>query len=170
RMSIPPLAQSTLSMELPPGARAPQVLTALGSQQVTLLDTPKKGKSPAARLGAHLGRDGNLNVRWWLDRQPGQKTAMKVREAYLWDVRPAANQLSVVLQYTIGGAPVERLTVGLPAGLEVRGVESGLWKTPEGASIPRIRKWRVQSNGGRRQLQVEFQTPVSGAVQLTLEL
>jgi hypothetical protein len=171
RLSIPPLAQSWLSLELPPGTRSGQVPSALGSQKAIPLDSPKNGKSPAVRLEAQLGRERNLHVRWWQDNQPGQKKTLKVQEAYLWELRPGGSNLAAVLQYTIAGGPVDRLFVGLPVGLEVRGVDVGLWKTlPEGTPAPRLKGWRIVEPTGQRRLLVEFQTPVRGAVQLTLEL
>src|SRR5262249_6843884 len=121
RVTIPRLPQSRLTLDLPPEARSPQVVTAQGAQHLTPPDG--KASNGPRQLTAELGRDPLLHVRW---RQPAAqmpRAVVKVREAYLWDLRGPAGSLTAILSYTVTAGTLTNLRIGLPEGLEVRSVE-----------------------------------------------
>src|SRR5439155_10356890 len=158
----PPLVQSRLSLELPAGTTFVQAATRRGRQQV--VTGPK-----ALRLEADLGRAGAvLQARWRQETGPSKIAQMRVREAHFWDLRATSSTLWSVLQYTMTEGVAVTLAVELPEQTEVRSVEARA--LPGRGPAPRLKEWRVSGSDGKRQLRIEFQSPVTLGVQLALEL
>src|SRR5262249_46035168 len=129
----------------------------------------KKLDAGGRHLEVELGRvAAPLHFRW---RQEGSRAAaasVGVRELYLWDLGVKASSLRAVLQYTISQGAVTQLVIDLPPQTEVQGVEvSG---PAADVTRPRLKEWLVTGTEPRRQVQVEFQAPVAGNVQVHLEL
>src|SRR5205085_1017582 len=60
------------------------------------------------------------------------------------------------------------LAVDLPDKVEVRRVEARA--LPVAGTAPRLKQWHVWNNAKKRQLQLEFQAPVTTGVQVFFEL
>jgi hypothetical protein len=161
RFTVPRVAQNRLTVALPRGARGPADEAGWGAQEV----------QAGPRLEADLGRAGEVRVRWHRQRPPGP-AALQVQEAYLWDLAASGARLSGVLQFTVRQGTVARLDVGLAEGIEVRSVEVRRWPLPPSDLVPGLlnRAWQVTGRGEQRQLEVELNRPVSGGVQMVLEL
>jgi hypothetical protein len=164
RLAIPELVQSRMTLEAPAGATYLRGVGAQGAQRV--MPAPK-----GLRLEADLGRLNVLDIRWHLDGDTSKTAAVTVREAYLWDLHAAAASLFGVLQYTISPGAVTTLALDLPDDTEVRSVEVvrmlGVRADEPG---PRLQNWSLAGTGRQRRLQCEFQHPVSGSLQVLLEL
>jgi hypothetical protein len=162
--AVPRLPQSRLTLDLP--RRAQDVLdeTGLGTQEVIFRD----GRP---RLTTSLGRVGDLRIRWRVPKKQ-QRSAAQVTEMYLWDLRRPAAALSGILKYEVKSGTVSRLGLALAAGIEVRSVEVRRFPLPDSESAPRLldKGWRVNDEGGKRRLLVELHRPVSGRIQMILEL
>src|SRR5262249_53557759 len=119
------------------------------------------GDGPA-RLQADLGRlTAPLRIRW---RQPGSRAApvVRVKEAYLWDLRPEAATLNAVLQYAVEQGSVSGVTVEVPDWLEVLSVEVTAPDRP-----PRLADWQLAPGG--HSLRAVFASPASGEFQLFVQ-
>jgi hypothetical protein len=196
RFTVPCVAQSRLSLRLPPGSAFPQVLVKLGSQRVT--DDPA-GPLLEADIGAFNPSGGAvpLHLRWrsTVAAPPGKAGArpiIRFREAYLWDLGGRGHSLLGVLRFQVESGSTARLSVDVPRGLLVSRVEArqpapltppptgergrGEGEPPPGDGPPavRLREWRLtpaqQGPKGKRRLDLEFHTPVSGEVQVLLVL
>src|SRR5207248_2660125 len=119
-------------------------------------------------LDADLGRlTAPLQVRWRQEDGQSQSAQVKVREAYLWDLRADASNLTALLHYTVSQGSIVTVTLALPEGVEVESVEAVT--RPDGAPL-RLKDWHLPRRAGRRFLEVEFVRPITGAFQLTLVL
>jgi hypothetical protein len=167
QLTIPPLAQSRLTLRLPRQASDIYEESGLGAQQVS------EAEPKARLLKADLGRVGELRVRWRQpDGQPRRAAAqVQVQETYLWDLRNPDLRLSGVLHYTVKGGIVSSLTVGMAEGLEVRSVEVLPWPAGRAAAPRQLNKsWRLEGRLNQRRLRVDLYRPVTGSLQLLLEL
>jgi hypothetical protein len=159
RCTIPELAKSRLHLELARGVRFLQTVGRRGAQWL-------RESGPKLHLEADLGRVGSLHVRWREDGGPTRAAAVQVREAYFWSLRAPSARLLAVLEYTVTSGATARFTLDLPNELEVRTVEAVAVNGP----APRLRKWSLLPKGPGRQVQLEFQTPVTDGVRVLLEL
>jgi hypothetical protein len=164
QFTVPSVIQGRLTFEQPPGARYLQALAGQtpvrGAQRLTT------GQAP--RLEADLGRlTAPLHLHWREGTAPPRPAAVRVKELYLWDLRADASTLTCVLAYAVAQGPISALAVNVPERLEVWGVEA---EAPSARVPIRLKDWRLRGKGGERRLEVEFQGPVSGEVQLTLHL
>jgi hypothetical protein len=85
-----------------------------------------------------------------------------VQELYLWHLAADAATLHGILEYTIGRGAVTELELDLPERTEVRSVEAG--------PRPRLRSWHVLGKNEGRRIRLEFQSPITSAVLVRLEL
>ncbi|HMC66199.1 MAG TPA: hypothetical protein VKI65_14780 [Gemmataceae bacterium] len=192
KFTVPQLPKSRLKLRVPAGASFLDVVSARGAQHaVTDYQGPLSGVAgmlpagplhllpflvvPAAQhLDADLGPikalQGNvpIHVRWRQETHPIRPVKIEVQEAYYWDLQPEAARLLAVLQYDVSQAAARQLAVSLPANLEVRSVEAG--PPPDGTPGPRLLSWSLADGKEERQLLLEFQGAVTGALQVTLEL
>lgn len=164
-LTLPGILRSRLTLDLPPGARGPEVLSG---------DAPTRGRQrvealpSGARLEADLGRlTAPLRVHWSQARGPTQPAQVQAREAYLWDVRPDAATLTALLRYTVTKGAVSMLALGVPERLEVLSVKAGVASGRGGA---RLQAWHVTGTGAERRLELEFQDPVGGDVTAVVQL
>ena len=170
RFGIPPLAQSRLHWQMPQGANLLEVSPRQGMQR---LSTSEKGEQLEADLGAGTT---SVQIRWQSSREklaplPADKALY--REAHLWDLRADASRLTSLIQYTLSGA-VASLQVELPPQLVVQSVKV---RRPARRVEPlplvekdslRLTNWTVSGNPPR--LQLEFATPITGNVEVELDL
>jgi hypothetical protein len=160
QFSVPRLAQNRLTLTVPEGARYLQALVKQGS---------KKLDAAGRQLEVELGRvAAPLHFRW---RQEGARAGaanVVVRELYLWDLDVSASSLSAVLQYSISQGALTQVVIDLPQQTEVQSLEVSTLAAD--AARPRLKEWHVTGAEPRRQVQVEFQAPVTGNVQVRLEL
>lgn len=172
RFSVPPLVESRVVCQAPPGARYLRVPVKYGGQRVSL-----EGDQP--RIEADLGAITTpLRIRWnQLSTEP-RPARIEYREAYLWDLRADASLLTALVRYSIRGSGVTSLVIDLPDELEVRAVQvrrpaldkplSGEAKSVMDAI--RLHDWIVQGTGAKRTVRLEFPAPVWGEVEASLEL
>lgn len=161
RCTVPELARSHLTLRASAGVRAPLAVLCRGAQQV-------RDEGDTAVLDADLGRVNVLHLRWRDEGRNPVPPQVQVREAYLWHLQGGGGQLTALLQYTVQRGAVATLRLDLPDSLEVRGAEAD--PLADVGPAPRLRGWRVEKEGTRRQLHLDFQWPVTTGVQVTLDL
>jgi hypothetical protein len=164
RFGLPRLVQSRLVFHVGPGASYVQALFKHGGQRVV----PEPG---GQRLEADLGAAAPVHLRWYQEAKPARTPTVEFHEAYLWDLRPDASTLTALLRYTIGNGAVPGLEVVLPPGLEVRSAQA---KRPAASgpadSIVRLADWTITGASTTRTLKLRFPGPVTGTVEVNLEL
>lgn len=165
RFRVPRVPQSQLTLALPAGATFFQAPARQGS--LSRPEAAPGGAADVTRYSVELGRaDGALLFRWHEGPAAPPAPALRVSEAYLWDLRPDAVSLSAVLHYTVTrGAPTS-LAVGLPEGLEVRGARAA----EAGRPAPPLEGWHVESADGRRRLRLDFAAPLTGTACVVIDL
>jgi hypothetical protein len=162
QFGIPKLVECRLNVIVPDKSEGLVVVSALGQQQ--------RPRASTTRLQVDLGRVGSLHVRYRAaDRAPAP-ALVQVREAFFWDLRQPIDTLTGVLQYSIKKGTLAQLTLALPEGLEVRQIDVQPLDSPAPRETPRLKNWHLTGSGGKRQLKVELDRPVSGDVQLMLRL
>ena len=177
RFSVPRLVQSRLVFRVGAGASHLQALVKHGAQRVA---SEKGGQRLEVDLGAIAAP---VHLRWYQEGKPARPTRIEFREAYLWDLRPDASHLTALLRYAISGGAVTTLHLDLPDSLEVRSAQarrpapvrdpSGARRPDEGTAPPdavRLSDWSISGASSSRVVQLEFPGPVSGAVEVTLEM
>lgn len=165
RFGVPPLALSEATFTWTAPARSPELVRCRGEERVS--GSKRRGPELHARLGAV----DVLHLRWQpATSPPGGGRSATVREAYSWDLRPAATALTAALQYVPGKAPLSHFDVLIPPGLEVRAVEVAA--TGAGAATPpSLRTWRLDGREGQpHMLRVELTQPHAGPLRCVVEL
>jgi hypothetical protein len=174
QIRIPELTQNRLTFTAPAGAEFLYAPGSRGRQLVTPLGDSKAVKG--LRLETDLGQTNSIHVRW---RQAAANstgaakeapTLLDIREAYLWDLRPAGSSLFAVHHCTVNQGAVSSLEITLPDPLEVRHDPSVSQAVRPGEPQARLKEWRVIGAGKDRRLHLEFQRPVSGKLQISFEL
>jgi hypothetical protein len=160
---VPRAGQCELELTWAGPARGIGLTGGLGAQQ---LQADARG---APTLRAQLGHEGLVQVRWPAAAPPPSAKAVEVREAYYWDLRPAAPGLTGVVQFTVTKGSLPQLRLALPEGLEVRSVEPAA-RPAMTTAAPAVRRWEVVGKDPGRQLVVDFGQPVSGTVALVIEM
>jgi hypothetical protein len=171
RFTIPELGQSRLVLDVPPGSGYLYGAAGKGLQRVSPAPGPRAAAEKGLRLEADLGRVSTLHARWREEGARPKPPLVYLREAYLWELHPAASRLFAVLQYRVKEGAATTFALDLPEQAEVLSV--GAERLPEAGTddpVPRLREWLLSSTAGRRQLRFEFQHPVARGVQVTLEL
>ena len=92
---------------------------------------------------------------------------MRYREAYLWDLGTDASRLTAFLSYGITGGSRTTLAVKIPQELEVLAVEA---RRPLDGDPIRLRDWQAVGAGAERALQLNFASPVTGELEVLLDL
>jgi hypothetical protein len=164
RFLVPRLNQCRLVFQAPPGSTRPVTAVRSGSC------SEKNGT-----LKADLGRASAVHVVWHEGSRTMADKDVRYRERYLWNLRAGGSSLTAVLYYDIANGVVPGLTVDLPPELEVREADvlapTGPDAGPPGTRLPpRLRDWRVNEDGDRRWLRLDFQNPVGGKCAVRLEL
>jgi hypothetical protein len=167
RLGIPEIAISRLSLTGPAGAKNLQCLAGRGGQQVD-------SDADRPRLNADLGRAGKIRVRWQVEQASPRPATVRLKETYLWDLTDSAARLLAAIRFDIGPGTVSTLSVGVPNGLEVVGVNA----RPVDAAAADVntgwlRSWRVEppaGPGGRRSLVLDYAGPISRSWQVNVEL
>jgi hypothetical protein len=169
KFTAPRLLQNRMTLALPADAAHPHVVALHGSQRWTR-------DASGTRLELELGGlAGPVQVLWYQETRPPREPRVEYRDAWLWDLRVDASQLTGLVVWNVSGAPVTSLELNLPANLEVRSVEAqrapGSGRDPV-AEIPvRLRDWRVERPAaGAHRLHLELAGAVTGGVEVILEL
>jgi hypothetical protein len=170
RFTAPEVVQSRLVLTAPADARSLHMPTARGTQAVSPAADANRTPERPQRLEADLGPSGTVQVRWRQGASQHAVPAVRVQEAYLWELRPTGSSLSAVLQYAVAGGTATELYLDVPADLEVRGVEAGrLPGLAPDVPTPRLKDWSLTAAGGRHQLRLDFYRPVREGVQVAVE-
>ncbi|MFO0879014.1 MAG: hypothetical protein U0840_16850 [Gemmataceae bacterium] len=172
RCSIPSLAQAQVTFVAGEGARYLRVPVKFGSQRVS---ADGAGQKVEAELGAITTP---LQIRWEQEPRVPKPARIEFREAYLWDFRVDASLLTALVRYNIRDGGTTALVLDVPPELEVRAVEARRPSDddpPIGETRPqpdpvRLSDWTLQGTGPNRTIRLEFPFPVSGPVEVTLEL
>ncbi len=164
QFTVPRLALSRLLLRLPKGSAYIQALVKYGFQKPAADGDPNS-------LDVELGRvAAPLHLRWVPENSdPGKPRLpeVKLKEAYLWDLRLDASSLTALLSYTISPEGTVLLGVKIPTELEVLTVAA---RRPHDATPLRLRNWKIVGAGPARTLQMDFATPVSGDIEMLLEM
>ena len=159
QFTAPRLAQSRLTLRVPRGSAHLQATVKYGAQKVS---------AEGDYLEAELGRvAAPIRLRWAPEGWAARPGEVRFKEAYLWDLRVDASRLTAFLSYTISGGSRAELAVKVPEELEVFGVEAG---RPRDAGPVRLRDWQVRGSGKERALQLNFTAPVTGDLEVLIDL
>jgi len=143
----------------------PQVLTEIESKQAIQVDLgPVQPVAPekAARSAVPV------QFRWRQDQGPVvQSPTIKYKEAYIWDFSREGHRLRGVIEYQIGPGATRALALEVPAELQVVSVEARRPATSKAVPV-RLRQWRIVPAGKTGELILDFQGPVSDAVEVIL--
>jgi hypothetical protein len=162
KIGLPRLVQNHLTFHLPPDATYPAVMTKHGGQRL----------SRDRRLEVELGAvTGPVGLRWFQGTNPPRTPRIEFREAYVWELRVDGSSLTAFIPYTISNGMISSLLVDLPPELEVRSAEVRRPLAVRAtAETVRLRGWNVAGNGSGRTLSLNFTGPVTGLVDVTLDL
>jgi hypothetical protein len=173
---IPESAMSRLTLEALPDSSFPYAVAAKGAQRLVPHHPPSPvgggpgGGDKRLRLEADLGQTNSLHVHW--RKEAPKAGTVRVREAYLWDLRPYTSSLFAFLQYTVSQGGVTNLVLNVPEQLEVRNdpVVVRDFADNSSDSPPRLKDWYwAETTGSQRRLVLEFLRPLTGTVQVTVE-
>jgi len=165
RFSCPPLCTNLLEWSVDGAAQALQLVTSQGEEKLHQV-------SPNTyELNANLGPESTVHLRWRLQNAPVAATAVEVREAYYWDLRPGAVSLSAAFQYAPFKGTLSHLALIFPEEMEVRALDA-ISGSPATAAPPLslVKKWYIAGKGAERQLHVDLTGPVAQPVLLSLNL
>ena len=140
QFTVPRLAQSHLLLRLPKGSAYIQALVKYGVQKSAADGDPFS-------LDVELGRvAAPLHFRWVAEKQgeAARPPELKLKEAYLWDLRLDSSSLTAFLAYTISPEGTASLGVRVPPELEVLAVAA---RRPRDSTPLRLRDWRVGGAG-----------------------
>lgn len=155
---------SRLRLHLPATAQFPTALTRLGRQVIT----PGKDES---LFEIDLGHTpAPIQVSYWLPDPKMPKPAIVAREAYLWTLRSGTSSLTGRLECSVRSGIVTHMEVDLPEPLEVRGIGVEPEGKAAGLLTPRLKSWNVVKSESHRILAIDFQTPISGSVNLVVDM
>jgi hypothetical protein len=172
--TLPPLVKSRLTWHIPPGATFTQALVKRGAERTLRDDKGERLEVDLGRLQTPVQPQASLHLHWYQPSQPARPVRVQFRSAYLWDLNLEGSLLTAWLRYRIADGAVRTLLVDLPPDLEVRSAD-GRRTAPASAApswLPlfHLRDWQVRTAGGKRTLHLELPFPVSGDLQVTLEL
>ncbi len=154
RFRAPRLPQSQLTLAVPAGTTFFQALVRQGA--LTRAETP--AGSPLVRYTAELGRaDGPLLFRWHEVTPAPPAPAVRIREAYLWSLRPDGASLQAVLHYRVTQGEPTAVALEVPEALEVLGVEAR--SAEAGRPAPLLKPWHIENAGGKRQAAARLRRP-----------
>jgi hypothetical protein len=169
RLSLPSVPQSRLVFSLPDNVGWLDALPRSGMQKIT--------KEPAKqRLELEPGASpGPIVLQWFPAERISTKARAEYREAWLWELRPEASLLLGQVRYSLSEGLTSQLELEVPDTLEVRSVVARrvAAKGTELIEAPvRLRQWGVgfDADNKTRLLRLEFATPISGEVDVSLDL
>jgi hypothetical protein len=99
----------------------------------------QEANEQALQMQTELGDSQNWNLRWHADQE--ENSAVRVEEAYFWDIRPAAITQRVWLHYEVQRGAVQEVSLVLPPQGQLRSVE--LLSPPGQEAPPRLQQWRI---------------------------
>ena len=164
QFTAPRLAQSHLLLRLPKGSAYIQALVKYGVQK-------RADDGDPYSLDVELGRiAAPLHLRWVPEDPNGgsaRRPEVRLQEAYLWDLRLPSSSLTAFLSYTISPEGTPSLSVKVPAALDVLTVAA---RRSHDSTPLRLRNWTVVGAGSARTLKMEFGYPISGNIEILLEM
>ncbi|MGD1084446.1 MAG: hypothetical protein ABSA47_06790, partial [Verrucomicrobiota bacterium] len=120
----------------------------------TALDSDKA----ASQVEGFLGAGRQVSLRWQSKAaEVTHKALIAVDTSATAQVTPAVIKLTTALHYEMLQASVPRLRVALPAGQALTGKQG-----------EQIRDWKIETDGGRQVLDIEFIKPVEKNYDLTI--
>jgi hypothetical protein len=144
--AIPRVPDSTLRLTVPPDASLLNVPDAQGAVTANTMQSPV--------LTAELGQTNQLLVSW-VDDPNRSGTLVNEVEQYFWiRVKPLQIELNALFRFRVDGGKIRNLTIQTDPGW----TPSGQFRCDEHPITQRI-----ETNSGT---QIDFQTPVSGALTL----
>jgi hypothetical protein len=163
RFGIPELPISKLTVSAPRGVTRLQTLSWKGAQQLQMQPEPK--------LEADLGRIQTVHLIWQVPGDSAHLPPVPVQEVHLWDLSEATGRLQSVFRYSLGSQSLSSFTIDVPPELEVaqasvRAIDSRIVSPGQ----PGLKSWRWEGQGPKRRLHLELPFPLTGQIQLHLEL
>jgi hypothetical protein len=165
RFSVPRVVQSRLVFRPGVGASHLQATVKHGSQVLA-------SEPGGPRLDVDLGAlTSPVQLRWYQEPKQPRPVQVQFREAYVWNLAPDASTLTACVRFRISGGATSTLQVALPAELDVRAAQA---RRPAGSgpadTSVRLTDWTVTAGPGNRILHLAMPGPVSGEVEVMLEL
>jgi hypothetical protein len=163
RLTLSEFPICSATVEFPPGSTEMQFMASRGVQRADM------GRH-APRLEADLGRIGVVQLRW-RSKANVPPTPGTVESLHLWDVSETQARLFSVHRLRSGQGALRRVEFDVPASLELADVVIRPVDDPLnlfGLTSPR--DWRQMVQGQKVRHRVEFAVPLTGQVQISLEL
>ena len=149
-----------ISFQGPPAAIASIRAQAAGEgiEMQLLSGTALENDKAASHLEGYLGAGREVSMRWQSKAAEVARNALIAVETSAGAlVTPAVIKLATTLHYELLQASVPRLRIALPAGQSLTRLQG-----------EQIRDWKVESDGGRSVLSIEFIKPVEKTYELAL--
>jgi hypothetical protein len=149
-----------ISFQGPPAAIASIRAQAAGEdvEMQLLSGTALENDRAASHLEGYLGAGREVSMRWQSKAAEVARNALIAVETSAGaQVTPAVIKLTTTLRYELLQASVPRLRIALPAGQSLTRLQG-----------EQIRDWKVESDGGRSVLSIEFIKPVEKTYELAL--
>jgi type II secretory pathway pseudopilin PulG len=129
-----------------------------GVEMQLLSGTALENDKAASHLEGYLGAGREVSLRWQSKAAEVARNALIAVETSAGAlVTPAVIKLGTTLHYELLQASVPRLRIALPAGQSLTRLQG-----------EQIRDWKVESDGGRSVLSIEFLKPVEKKYELAL--
>jgi hypothetical protein len=129
-----------------------------GVEMQLLSGTALENDKAATHLEGFLGADRQVSLRWQSKAAEVARHALiAVETAATAQVTPAVVKLSTTLHYQLLQASVPRLRIALPASQALTRLQGA-----------QIRDWKIEPDGDRQVLAIEFIKPVEQDYELTL--
>lgn len=184
-MKVPRLAVSHLELRVPKDARWLDCPTRLGAQQVSIQGDKilLKAEQGAITPLSSTASDSNelpinvpLQLHWYQPDTTKKLRPFRYQESWLWNLDEKKQSLTGVLLCDLN-RELATMAFHLPRGLlvdhiEVRRPVPSVPQAPLGPleSTPRLTRWLIKAQGTDQRLTLQFHKPVSGRVQLLIQL
>jgi hypothetical protein len=163
RFGVPELPVNKLTVSAPVGTTGLQALSWKGAQHSKM--------QPEPNLEADLGRVQTVHLLWQVSGNAVSSAPIQVQEVHLWDLSESTERLQSVFRYGVGGQSLSAFEIDVPPELEV--VQANVRAIDNRAASPGqpgLKNWRWETQGSKRRLHLELPFPLTGQVQLYLEL
>ena len=161
RWTGPEAMISTLNFRIGDTARPPEVPSRRGA-----MERAKDGES--WRVSAELGAVAECMIRWSEPAAATVEAGVSVRELAAWDVGECQSSVTQALLVKIGGKPLDRLTLAVPA--ELRVAKLSVRGTDAASSDVRLTDIRTSpAADGWQPLVLAFAAPIEGQLSIVLK-
>jgi hypothetical protein len=162
RLTVPDVPESRVRFTISSGARQPEVSTRRGAQTI-------RADGDRLRVEADHGGGRAVAIRWQPGSATNQPTALRVREACVWDLAGGHDSAILALVCRVEEGTISHLALDVPDDLEPGrfGFRTGDGR-PGG---PILKDWRLgPAVPGWHRLDLDFQTPVAGRFVVLMHL